>query len=64
MAAMTRRLSLSDGASPSLAHERVIESGASFTAEHVSPRPGSRGERISWRVCRDPAGQPFCLVVR
>ena len=32
--------------------------------EHVSPRPGPAGEPIPWRVYRDPAGHPFCLVVR
>jgi glyoxalase superfamily protein len=28
------------------------------------PRPGPGGEPVSWRVYRDPAGHPFCLVVR
>ena len=32
--------------------------------EHVSPRPGPAGEPVSWRVYQDPAGHPFCLVLR
>jgi hypothetical protein len=32
--------------------------------EHVSPRPGPAGEQIPRRVYSDPAGHPFCLVVR
>ena len=46
------------------AHERVIRSGATFTGEHVSPKPGPTGEPVAWRVYRDPAGHPFCLVTR
>ncbi len=46
------------------AHERVVASGAAFVGEHVSPRPGPGGELVSWRVYRDPAGHPFCLVTR
>jgi len=46
------------------AHERVIASGGRFLGEHISPRRGSGGELISWRVYRDPASHPFCLVVR
>jgi Glyoxalase-like domain len=46
------------------AHERVTAAGAVFTAEHVSPRPGPAGEPVRWRVYRDPAGHPFCLVTR
>jgi hypothetical protein len=46
------------------AHERVIAAGAVFTGEHVSPRPGPGGEPVLWRVYRDPAGHPFCLVTR
>jgi Glyoxalase-like domain len=46
------------------AHERVIGAGAVFTAERVSPRPGPAGEPVAWRVYRDPAGHPFCLVTR
>ena len=46
------------------AHERVIRSGATFTGEHVSPKPGPAGEAVAWRVYRDPAGHPFCLVTR
>ena len=46
------------------AHERVVALGGVFAGEHVSPRPGPDGEQIPWRVYRDPAGHPFCLVVR
>ena len=46
------------------AHERVVASGAAFVGEHVSPRPGPGGELVAWRVYRDPAGHPFCLVTR
>jgi len=46
------------------AHERVVAAGASLAGEHVSPRPGPEGDPVRWRVYRDPAGHPFCLVVR
>jgi hypothetical protein len=46
------------------AHARVVAAGAVMTGEHVSPRPGPDGEPVGWRVYRDPAGHPFCLVVR
>ena len=46
------------------AHERVIAAGATFTSEHVSPKPRPAGEAVLWRVYRDPAGHPFCLVTR
>jgi Glyoxalase-like domain len=46
------------------AHERVVALGGVFIGEHVSPRPGPDGEPIVWRVYQDPAGHPFCLVVR
>ncbi len=46
------------------AHERVLASGGTYLAEHVSPRPGPGGERVPWRVYTDPAGHPFCLVTR
>ncbi len=46
------------------AHDRVISAGAVFVDEHVSPRPGPAGEQVPWRVYQDPAGHPFCLVVR
>ncbi len=46
------------------AHQRVSAAGATFTAEHVSPRPGPDGQPLPWRVYHDPAGHPFCLVVR
>ena len=46
------------------AHERVLASGATYRAEHVSPHPGPGGEPVAWRVYTDPAGHPFCLVTR
>lgn len=46
------------------AHDRVVAAGATFTGEHVSPRPGPGGQPVPWRVYRDPAGHPFCLVIR
>jgi hypothetical protein len=46
------------------AHARVIAAGATLISRHVSPRPGPGGEPVPWRVYRDPAGHPFCLVVR
>ena len=46
------------------AHDRVIAAGAVFIREHVSPRPGPAGEPVCWRVYQDPAGHPFCLVLR
>jgi hypothetical protein len=46
------------------AHDRVLSAGAELIAEHVSPRPGPVGEPVRWRVYRDPAGHPFCLVIR
>ena len=46
------------------AHDRVLAAGAVFTREHVSPKPGPAGEPVPWRVYQDPAGHPFCLVVR
>jgi Glyoxalase-like domain len=46
------------------AHERVLAAGAAFTGEHTSPRPGPSGQQVPWRVYRDPAGHPFCLVIR
>jgi Glyoxalase-like domain len=46
------------------AHDRVVSAGAVPVAEHVSPRPGPTGEPVPWRVYRDPAGHPFCLVIR
>src|SRR6266545_2105026 len=46
------------------AHERVVAAGGVFRREHVSPRPGPDGMQVPWRVYQDPAGHPFCLVVR
>jgi hypothetical protein len=46
------------------AHDRVVAAGAAFTAGRVSPRPGPGGQPVPWRVYRDPAGHPFCLVIR
>ena len=46
------------------AHDRVLSDGARLVGEHVSPRPGPDGEPVPWRVYRDPACHPFCLVVR
>jgi Glyoxalase-like domain len=46
------------------AHEQVVRSGATFAREHVSPRPGTAGEAVRWRVYTDPGGHPFCLVTR
>jgi Glyoxalase-like domain len=46
------------------AHDRVVAAGAILTDERVSPRPGPAGQPVSWRVYRDPAGHPFCLVTR
>lgn len=46
------------------AHDRVVAAGAVFADARVSPRPGPAGEPVRWRVYRDPAGHPFCLVTR
>ncbi len=46
------------------AHERVVAAGAVFQRDHISRRPGPGGEPVPWRVYQDPAGHPFCLVVR
>ncbi len=46
------------------AHERVVTAGATTVGDHVSPKPGPQGQPVPWRVYRDPAGHPFCLVVR
>jgi predicted enzyme related to lactoylglutathione lyase len=46
------------------AQQRVVALGGACTAGHISPRPGPAGEQVSWRVCRDPDGHPFCLVTR
>ena len=46
------------------AGDRVIEGGGTYVAEHVSPRPGTAGGQVPWRVYADPAGHAFCLVVR
>jgi catechol 2,3-dioxygenase-like lactoylglutathione lyase family enzyme len=47
-----------------VAHERVLGAGGIFQSEHVSARSGVKGEQVPWRVYQDPAGHPFCLVVR
>src|ERR1700751_1166981 len=31
------------------AHERVLASGGTYLAEHLSPRPGPGGEPVPWR---------------
>ena len=46
------------------AHQRVLTAGATFAGEHISPRLGPEGQPVPWRVYHDPAGHPFCLVVR
>ena len=46
------------------AHHRVLALGAAYVAERWSPRPDDDGSPVPWRVYRDPAGHPFCLVVR
>ena len=46
------------------ARTRVVAAGATLVGEHVSPRSGPDGEPVPWCVYRDPAGHPFCLVVR
>ena len=46
------------------AQQRVVALGGSCLGEHVSPRPGPSGKQVSWRVCRDPDGHAFCLVIR
>jgi hypothetical protein len=46
------------------AHDRVLSAGAELIGEYVSPRPGPVGEPVPWRVYHDPAGHPFCLVIR
>ena len=46
------------------AHDQVIAAGATPTGEHVSPKPGERGNPVPWRGYRDPVGHAFCLVVR
>jgi hypothetical protein len=45
-------------------HERALSAGATFVSEHISPKPGSDGQQVPWRVYRDPAGHLFCLVIR
>jgi hypothetical protein len=46
------------------AHERVLAAGAAVVGEHTSAKPGPSGQQVPWRVYRDPAGHPFCLVIR
>ncbi|MPZ93583.1 MAG: VOC family protein [Propionibacteriales bacterium] len=46
------------------AHEAVLAAGATFVEARTSPRPGADGAPVPWRTYRDPAGHPFCLVVR
>jgi Glyoxalase-like domain len=46
------------------AHERVIGLGADYIGERWSPKVDDEGARVPWRVYTDPAGHPFCLVLR
>jgi hypothetical protein len=46
------------------ADRQVSAAGGHVVATHISPRPGPNGEAVPWRVYLDPAGHPFCLVVR
>ena len=46
------------------AHDRVVAAGGEYLTERWSPRPDPEGRPVPWRVYRDPAGHPFCLVVR
>jgi catechol 2,3-dioxygenase-like lactoylglutathione lyase family enzyme len=46
------------------AHQQVVAAGGVFVSGQVSARPGEGGELVPWRVYHDPAGHPFCLVVR
>ncbi len=46
------------------AHEAVVAAGGTYIEQRWSPRPGPHGEAIPWRVCADPDGHRFCLVVR
>jgi len=41
------------------AHDRVLAEGATFTEEHMSPRPGPTGEAVQWRVYRDRRATRF-----
>ena len=41
-----------------------VRGGRGAGAEQVWPPAGSAGQPVPWRVNRDPAGHPFCLVVR
>ena len=45
-------------------HHRVLAAGAEYVTERWSARPDEHGDAVRWRVYRDPAGHPFCLVLR
>jgi Glyoxalase-like domain len=46
------------------AHERVVGLGAGYIGQRWSPKADDGGAQVPWRVYADPAGHPFCLVVR
>jgi predicted enzyme related to lactoylglutathione lyase len=47
-----------------VAQAAVVAAGGTFIEERWSPRPTADGSPVPWRVCADPDGHPFCLVVR
>ncbi len=46
------------------AQAAVVSAGGTFIEQRWSPRPDPEGEPVPWRVCADPDGHTFCLVVR